>query len=126
MNAQTGKPEAQPEQDRPQVTVTRFSQVVGSESFPGVLRRTLLWGQRLMVLYNTFAVGSRVPLHAHPQEQITHVIEGALEIEVGDTVYTLGVGDSMLIPSNVRHDTRALSRTLVLDIFSPPREELKN
>lgn len=125
MTVQLGEPGAQQQRGRVGVALARLAQVAGVESFPGVLRRTLVWGERLMVLHNTFAAGARVPLHGHPQEQITHVIEGTLEITVDDTVYKLSPGDSMLIPSEAQHDTRALVESLVLDIFSPPREEFK-
>jgi quercetin dioxygenase-like cupin family protein len=95
------------------------------EMVPGVWRRTLSWGERLMVVQVTLEEGAVVPAHRHPHEQITYVVEGELSMEVEGQTYVLGAGDSLLFPSDVEHGAAALQRTLVVDTFSPPREEYK-
>lgn len=48
--------------------------------------------------------GDTVPLHRHTREDETFlVLEGELTIWVGDTVRTLGPGDSALAPIGVAH-----------------------
>jgi quercetin dioxygenase-like cupin family protein len=106
-------------------SVVRVSDVEPLEMVPGLWRRTLSWGERLMVVQVTLKEGAVVPTHRHPHEQITYVIEGELSMEVEGRTYVLGAGDSLLFPGNVEHGATALKRTLVIDTFSPPREDYK-
>jgi quercetin dioxygenase-like cupin family protein len=105
--------------------VVRASDVEPVEMVPGLWRRTLSWGERLMVVQVTLEEGTVVPAHRHAHEQITYVIEGELSMEVEGRAYVLGAGDSLLFPGDVEHGATALKRTLVVDTFSPPREDYK-
>lgn len=49
----------------------------------------------------------------HVGEEMGYVIEGTLELTLGETTYTLGVGDSFHFPSNVPHGYRNLSGSIV-------------
>ena len=101
------------------------AEVEAVEMLPGVWRRTLNYGERLMVVQVTLEEGVVVPVHRHPHEQITYIIEGQLAMEVGGQTYVLGPGDSFLFPGEVEHGATAVERTLVIDTFSPPREDYK-
>ena len=103
----------------------RASEVEPVEMVPGLWRRTLSYGQRLMVVQVTLEEGVVVSAHSHPHEQITYVIEGRLSMEVGGQTHVLGSGDSLLLPGDVEHGATAIERTLVIDTFSPPREDYK-
>jgi quercetin dioxygenase-like cupin family protein len=105
--------------------VVRASDVEPVEMVPGVWRRTISWGERLMVVQTTLEEGAVVPVHRHPHEQITYVVEGELTMEIAGQSRVLQAGDSLLFPANVEHGATALQRTLVVDTFSPPREEYK-
>jgi len=107
------------------VDIVRAPDVEPLEMAPGVWRRTLSWGERLMVVYVILEEGAVVPAHRHPHEQITYIIEGKLSMEVEGRTYVLAPGDSLLFPADVEHGATALKRTLVVDTFSPPREEYK-
>lgn len=107
------------------IDAVRASDVKPVEMVPGLWRRTLSWGERLMVVQVTLEAGAVVPAHRHPHEQITYVVEGELSMEVEGRTYVLGAGDSLLFPGNVEHGATALKRTLVVDTFSPPREDYK-
>ena len=84
------------------------------EMFPGVTRRTLAYDQDLLLAEFTYEKGARAPLHRHPHEQITYVVEGRLNIAGIPTL--VEKGDSYLIPSNVEHGQFALERTVTADI----------
>jgi len=107
------------------IDVVRASDVEPLEMVPGVWRRTLSWGERLMVCQVVLEEGAVVPGHRHPHEQITYIVEGELSMKVEGRIYVLGAGDSLLFPADVEHGATALKRTLVVDNFSPPREEYK-
>lgn len=107
------------------IDVVRASDVEPVEMVPDVWRRTLAWGERLMVVQVTLEEGAVVPAHRHPHEQITYIVEGELSMDVEGRTYVLGAGNSLLFPGDVEHGATALKRTLVVDTFSPPREEYK-
>jgi quercetin dioxygenase-like cupin family protein len=103
----------------------RASEVEPVEMVPGLWRRTLSYGQRLMVVQATLEEGVVLPAHRHPHEQITYVIEGQLAMKVEGQTHVLGPGDSLLLPGDVEHGATVIERTLVIDTFSPPREDYK-
>jgi quercetin dioxygenase-like cupin family protein len=107
------------------VEIVRASDVEPVEMMSGVWRRTLSWGERLMVVQVVLEEGAVVPAHRHPHEQITYIVEGKLSMNVEGRPHVLVPGDSLLFPADVEHGATALQRTLVVDTFSPPREEYK-
>ena len=72
-----------------------------------------------------FESGASLPNHTHVHEQITMIIEGTLELTIGDTIKTLTAGDIISIPSEISHGGRAKEKTLALDMFHPVREDFK-
>ena len=105
--------------------IVDYRQVLPKEAWPGIQRRTVLWGEKLMLLYNTFAPGAAMPEHQHPEEQITHVLAGQLQMVVGGQPMLLSAGQSLLLPAEVPHSLTTAEQTAVLDIFAPPREAFK-
>ncbi len=95
------------------------------EMLPGVLRRTLNYGQRAMIVHFTLEEGAVVPAHSHPNEQMGYVIEGEMKMTIGDETFTVSAGQSYLAPANVEHSATITRRAIVLDTFSPPREDYK-
>ena len=95
------------------------------EMFPGVVRRTITDGERLMLIEGTMDEGAVVPLHTHPHEQTGYLVSGRFLFELGDEKRELGPGDCWLVPSNVPHNVTALEDSVFNDIISPPREEYR-
>jgi quercetin dioxygenase-like cupin family protein len=69
--------------------------------------------------------GSVLPLHHHPHEQLTYILEGELEMTIGGETMTLRQGDYFVIHSNVPHSAVAHVACSVMDVFAPVREEYK-
>lgn len=95
------------------------------EMFPGVTRRTLVSGEKMMLTQFVYEKNAQVPPHKHPHEQISCVIEGKYKVCIEGKEHTVEKGDSYLIPSNIEHSQHAIEKTITLDIFSPPREEYR-
>ncbi len=66
-----------------------------------------------------------VPIHRHPHEQVTYIIDGQFEFTVGDKTTVLKPGMAAIIPGNTPHGGRTLTACRVLDVFSPVREDYK-
>jgi quercetin dioxygenase-like cupin family protein len=92
--------------------------------FPGIRRRTLASGAQMMQMIVTLDAGSHLPEHQHPHEQLTHVLRGRLHLSVAGVTHELGVGQSFCIPGGTPHAADAPEDALVIDTFSPPREDL--
>lgn len=103
----------------------RASEVEPVEMLPGIRRRTLAYGERLMVTQFLISKGTELPAHSHPHEQISYIVSGELEMRVGGQRYRLQPGDSILLPGGMEHSALALQDVVVIDTFSPPREEYK-
>ena len=85
--------------------------------------RKIISGERAMVAQVFLAKGAVVPEHHHESEQITYILEGALEFLIEGKTIVVGAGQVLRIPSNVPHRAVALEDTLDLDIFSPIRHD---
>ena len=67
-----------------------------------------------------------VPNHTHPHEQAGLVLQGEFEFTIGGETKWVRPGDAYVIPGGVEHSLVGSDGwSLVLDIFSPPREEYK-
>ena len=66
-----------------------------------------------------------VPLHQHPHEQSTYVIEGRFEFTVGEKTTVLTPGMAALIPGGVMHGGKTLTACRVIDVFSPARDDYR-
>src|SRR5262245_50536967 len=92
----------------------------------GVQRQIQVDGQKLMIVKVHLAAGAEVRPHSHPHEQATYVVSGRLRFTVGDQTMDLSAGQSIGIPSNAVHGVVAAEETVVLDSFSPPREDFRS
>ncbi len=87
------------------------------------LARKIITGEKVMSAQVHLEKGARVPEHAHANEQISHILEGSLKFWVAGEILVLGPGDVLVIPPDVPHGVLALEETLVLDVFSPIRQD---
>ncbi len=90
------------------------------------LARRLISGERLMLAHVYLDKGCVVPKHAHENEQLTYIVEGALRFWLGEDeseVVDVAAGEVLHLPSNLPHKAEALEDTLDVDIFSPPRQD---
>jgi quercetin dioxygenase-like cupin family protein len=95
------------------------------EMLPGLIRRTLADGESLMICEFTFDADVEVPNHTHPHEQVGYVVSGRIRLTIDGESSDLGPGDSYHIPSNVPHGAITPEPTVVVDAFSPPREDYR-
>jgi quercetin dioxygenase-like cupin family protein len=97
-----------------------------AEQLKGGLTRRLITGDRMMIAHVYFKKGDDVPRHAHENEQITYVLEGALQFWLGaegERELIVRAGEVLVIPSWLPHSALALEDTLDVDVFNPPRQD---
>lgn len=93
------------------------------ETLSDVISRRVVTGENAMLAQIYLKKGAVVPEHHHESEQITWVIEGALEFEMEGKKFVVRAGEVLHIPSNVPHKAVALEDTLDVDVFSPIRHD---
>ena len=89
----------------------------------GITRRTLVHGKTMYQMEAKLDAGSRMPAHQHSQEQVVHVIHGRIRLIVAEVPHDLGAGDSYYLASNIPHGVETLEDTIIVDTFSPPRDD---
>ena len=93
------------------------------EMVPGVVRRSIVHGERTSLHELHIEKDAVVPLHTHPHEQIGYVASGRVVFELGGEKRELQAGDAYCVPGEVPHGVVALEDCVCIDIFSPVRTE---
>ena len=89
-----------------------------------VRRRTVLVGDKMMQMFVEFQKGGYTPPHSHVHDQVVHVVRGRMKFTVAGVEQTVEQGHSCYFPSNAPHDATALEDSLLLDTFTPIRDDL--
>jgi len=93
------------------------------EMVPGVVRRSIAWGERAHVVELHLKKGSNVPLHSHHHEQCGYLVSGRFAFTIGGKTEEVGPGGGWFIPGGVEHGVDVLEDSVAIDVFSPVREE---
>lgn len=94
-----------------------------TEIIEGIYLKTLVYGAQTLMVEVKFEKGAVIPPHGHPHEQTGYLISGQLGFVIADENIIAGPGDSWNIPGNVEHSATAIDETVVIEVFSPVRED---
>ncbi|MDW9670251.1 cupin domain-containing protein [Sinorhizobium meliloti] len=112
--------------DRSQVQFYDFRNIPPEALGEGVQRR-YVYGEKGMFVIFDLKKGAVVPWHQHPNEQITYIQDGSVQVQVrepnGENTYRVSAGQTLVIPGNMPHRFVALEDTVDLDVFAPPRQD---
>ncbi|MDQ2665504.1 MAG: cupin domain-containing protein [Gemmatimonadota bacterium] len=92
----------------------------------GVRRQVLGHGTDLMIVRVEFRAGAVGALHHHPHRQASYVESGRFDVTVGDDMSRLVAGDCFYAPADVPHGVHAIEDGVLIDIFTPIREDFLN
>ncbi len=87
----------------------------------------LVAGDRLMALFGAFVPGAATPIHDHPHEQLTYVLEGTVRLQVEEETHDLGPGEGAVIPGGVSHGVVHVGPqgARIIEVFTPVREDYR-
>lgn len=73
--------------------------------------------EHMTFAYYTIAAGASVHRHHHPNDEVWHILQGELEVTLGETVRLLHAGQAAVVPPNLEHSARAVTdcRAIVVD-----------
>ena len=95
------------------------------ELAPGINAK-ITWGEKVMLSLVILDPNAVVPEHSHVHEQMGMLVSGTMEFSIEGKKTTLSGNEMYLVPGGVRHSAKAGPEgAVVLDAFSPPREEYK-
>ena len=79
-------------------------------------------GEHIQLIWVKFDSDGNYPIHSHPHEQISVMLQGRMRLTVGDEVEEIGPGDMWYAPANVLHGGELLDEDPVVfvDIYAPP------
>jgi len=100
----------------------RWSEVAAEAINPFITRRYLM-GERITVSQLDLKRGGVVAMHAHENEQVSIMISGALKFTIEGREIVVRAGEVLVIPGNVPHRVDVLEDTLVIDVFTPIRQD---
>ena len=99
-----------------------------SDGYKDVLNKikmkTLVYGDKTLMVEFRLAKGADLPAHQHPHEQTGYLVSGRIDLTIGGVVHAVRPGDSWCIPGNAKHANYAIRDSVVIEIFSPIREDL--
>lgn len=99
-----------------------FHALESDQVYDGVVRRSFSSEQTTIMSYS-FAPGARFPVHRHPQEQVTLVQSGEIEMTIGERRESLSAGDWTIAPPEVEHGiTAGGDGASIIAVVVPRRE----
>ncbi|AJY45119.1 cupin domain-containing protein [Martelella endophytica] len=108
------------------MTVQNYFPAAGSELEDiggGIKRRVTAYADNLMCVEVHFETGAVGALHSHPHEQITYILSGRFEFNIGGTKKILSAGDATYKQPDIEHGAVCLEAGTLLDIFTPCRAD---
>lgn len=96
------------------------------EVAPGVRLQTLEVGRQMHMVAFQLGAGGKIPPHIHPHEQCGYLVSGKVVMERGNGPETFYPGASWSIPGGVEHGVEVVEESLVVEVFSPVREDYLN
>ncbi|PKL06866.1 MAG: cupin domain-containing protein [Spirochaetae bacterium HGW-Spirochaetae-7] len=91
--------------------------------FPGARRKVMVRGGKMMLVEVRFDAGKVAAEHKHPHEQSSYVVSGSLVLTIDGREEKLGPGDSFYVAPNVLHSVHFIEDSVVVDTFTPQRED---
>ena len=89
----------------------------------GIHRQVFGYDETLMLVKAKFDVGAVGVLHQHMHSQVTYVDSGVFEMTIGDEKKIIRKGDGYYVPPHVMHGCVCLEAGMLIDAFSPHRED---
>jgi len=89
----------------------------------GLSRQIMGYDGKIMLVKAKFKKGAVGNLHKHYHSQVTYVESGEFKMKIGDEERIIKGGDSFYIPPHVMHGCVCTSPGILIDVFSPARED---
>ena len=93
------------------------------KALDGVSFKSLAHGQKTHLTEFRLEKGSQIPVHSHPHEQTGYLVSGKMRFTIAGKAFDTEPGCAWSIPGLVEHGVEVLEDCLVIEVFSPARED---
>ena len=107
----------------PDLVVVKHEEGKMSEPEAGLKRRVLAYNEKLFLAEHEMMEGWAGTAHSHPHDQIVYVVRGHLKVTCQGKTFDVRTGDTFVVRGGVEHGASALEESLVIDVFTPCRED---
>ena len=102
---------------------TKHTEAEYKEMLEGVEMKTLAHGEKTLLARFHLKKGAAIPLHGHIYEQTGFMVSGKMRFTIGTEQFECSPGDTWCIPGDVEHGVEVLEDSVVVEVFSPVRED---
>ena len=89
----------------------------------GVSFKTLAFGEKTHLTEFHLSKGHTIPVHKHFNEQTGYLVSGRMTFVIGEETFDARPGDGWNIPGNTEHGVDVVEDSIVIEVFSPARED---
>ena len=107
----------------PDLVVVPHELAPESKPEPGLTRKVMAFNDKLFLAEHQMVRGWAGTVHSHPHDQIVYVVRGHLKVACQGKTFDVRAGDSFVVRGGVEHGASALEDSLVIDVFTPCRED---
>jgi quercetin dioxygenase-like cupin family protein len=107
----------------PDLVVVKHESARESKPEPGLTRMVMAYNDKLFLAEHQMSRGWVGSVHSHPHDQIVYVVRGHLKVTCQEKTFDVRAGDSFAVRGGVEHGAAALEDSLVVDVFTPCRED---
>ena len=103
-----------------------FFRAIEEKVYPagtGMTRQFVAYDNNIMMVKVMFETGAVGAAHSHEHTQTTYVVSGKFEVTIGGEKKTLDAGDGFYAEPNVVHSCACIEEGILIDVFSPIRED---
>jgi len=107
----------------PDLIVTLSGQAKESHPESGLTRRVLAYNDKLFLAEHHMVKSWVGTMHSHPHDQLVYIVRGHLKVHCLGKTFELRAGDTFVVRGGVQHGASAMEDSLVIDVFTPCRED---
>jgi len=80
--------------------------------------------EHMTFAYYEIDAGATLHAHSHPNEEVWHIIEGEIDLTLGEETRSVGAGCAVVIPPGTMHSAAARHRCRAIVVDHPVRREV--
>jgi unsaturated pyranuronate lyase len=112
-----------PTKSFPDLVVVAHENGKVSDPERGLKRRVLAYNDKLFLAEHEMVRGWVGTVHSHPHDQIVYVVDGHLRVTCQGKTFDVRAGGTFVVRGGVEHGASAIEESLVIDVFTPRRED---
>jgi quercetin dioxygenase-like cupin family protein len=107
----------------PDLVVVKLDAAPESQPEPGLTRKVMAYNDKLFLAEHQMVKGWVGTVHSHAHDQVVYVVRGHLRVTCQGRTFEIRSGDSFVVRGGVEHGASALEDSVVVDVFTPCRED---